>query len=613
MSDEREIQKQSHCRGERYQKRRRRKRRKKTLHVRDQQERPETINLPQARIHSSGHANMAATTEEPPLLHPPLTLAQPSEDTDHQGHSQSQGQAPGPHEGEGDSDLTTSSNNNSDHNNKPNTTTITITTIPDVVVVQAAEEEQESLQTHRLNHTPSKLPSFRFADRDSLVALGASTVLHNNKQPQPGPPTHPHPQHPSLPVQAVSPHSHTGPGPAGIDSTPISAGTPHHNSAQNTSAIPENSTTVSASASAPPSTTSAPPPPLRRLLPPTTLSPVTETNDANSASSQLQDTSDDSPHSVISPFEDSPRSRTSTNRTVSTSAPVTPPTTTTTTTNKRSALFHGNGPTSSPPDADHSQTDAGSPSFWTPASRPRTRRASSSRASSLARSPIINRTPSKDSLSPGSAIKPWAPNHQEEPISPKANNGSPPDENRRLQRRSSASRPPLSYRPIPGTSIPGRPTIPPIRSFRPSESRRNSQVDMTGFSSRSYDDGDDYHDPQARDRSLRALEGRQSNEWRREDDEAAESENNTADIFMRIAREDSSSSLPRRRPDGRGDEDRSSVVVSTVSFSFFPLFVCLCVRIMMPHRNLANKPQFGYGSWDYGAHRSAGCDATLGL
>lgn len=99
---------------------------------------------------------------------------------------------------------------------------------------------------------------------------------------------------------------------------------------------------------------------------------------------------------------------------------------------------------------------------------------------------------------------------------------------------------------------------------------------MNDSSSRSYDDGDDYqdyHDTSARDRSLRALEGRTSNDWSRDlsppdaDDEVAESENNTADIFMRIAREDSSS-IPRRRTDGRGgggdddDDDRNSVVVS---------------------------------------------------
>lgn len=103
---------------------------------------------------------------------------------------------------------------------------------------------------------------------------------------------------------------------------------------------------------------------------------------------------------------------------------------------------------------------------------------------------------------------------------------------------------------------------------------------MNGSSSRSFDEGDDYHDPQARDRSLRALEGRTSHDWQREgdaDDEVTESENNTADIFMRIAREDSSSSLPRRRPNGRGEDDRSSIVVSGILGSF--CFSYLGVRI----------------------------------
>lgn len=378
-------------------------------------------------------------------------------------------------------------------------------------------------------------------------------MLHH-KQPQPGPPAHPHPSHP------VSPHS----GPAGIDSTPISVGTAHH-SAQNTSASPEITTCTLHGASAPP--TSAPPPPLlRRLLPPpSTLSPVTETNDPNSASSQHQDTSDDSPHSIVSHFEESPKSRSSTNNTVSTSAPITPPTATN---RKRSVSFHGDGPTSTPPDTTRSQTDVDSPSFWTPASRPRTRRASSSRASSLARSPSASRS-FRESQSPGSATKALA-HDQQELRSPTDTHGSPPDEIARLQRRrSSASRPPSSYKPITGASVPGRPTIPPIRSFRSSDSRRSIQIDMNGSSSRSYGDGDDYHDPHARDRSLRALEGRFINDSHREtsaDDEVTESENNTADIFMRIAREDSSSSLPRRRLDGRGEDDQNSVVVSNVHY-----------------------------------------------
>lgn len=122
---------------------------------------------------------------------------------------------------------------------------------------------------------------------------------------------------------------------------------------------------------------------------------------------------------------------------------------------------------------------------------------------------------------------------------------------------------------------------------------------MNGSSLPSYEDGDDYHDPQARDRSLRALEGRTSNDWQREgdaDDEVIESENNTADIFMNIAREDSSSSLPRRRADGGGEDGRSSVVVSTDAFPFLNLGA----RIIILHRNLAKIPQFNHASFIIG-------------
>lgn len=92
---------------------------------------------------------------------------------------------------------------------------------------------------------------------------------------------------------------------------------------------------------------------------------------------------------------------------------------------------------------------------------------------------------------------------------------------------------------------------------------------MNNSSSRYYDNGeDDYdQDQRSRERSLRALEGRYTNDRSRDvahadlDDDVAESENNTADIFMNIAREDSSSSIPRRQTN-RGSDDEQSTVVS---------------------------------------------------
>lgn len=98
---------------------------------------------------------------------------------------------------------------------------------------------------------------------------------------------------------------------------------------------------------------------------------------------------------------------------------------------------------------------------------------------------------------------------------------------------------------------------------------------MSNSSNRYYDEGDDYRDPNERDRSLRALEGRRSNDWSRDvappdaDDEITESENNTADIFMRIAREDSSSSIPRRNIDQGDQEEQNGTVVSYIQPTLF--------------------------------------------
>ncbi|KAJ9136666.1 LPxTG-motif cell wall anchor domain-containing protein [Pleurostoma richardsiae] len=71
---------------------------------------------------------------------------------------------------------------------------------------------------------------------------------------------------------------------------------------------------------------------------------------------------------------------------------------------------------------------------------------------------------------------------------------------------------------------------------------------------RSYEDGDDMDDSDQRDRTLRALEGRSENDYRQitppDSAEAAPDGESTADIFMRIAREDST----RRGADESGGE-----------------------------------------------------------
>lgn len=94
---------------------------------------------------------------------------------------------------------------------------------------------------------------------------------------------------------------------------------------------------------------------------------------------------------------------------------------------------------------------------------------------------------------------------------------------------------------------------------------------MSSSSRRYYDDGDEGQDPDqtARDRSLRALEGRYPSDRSRDvahedlDDDVADSENNTADIFMNIAQDVPSISTPHRQT-GRGSDDEQSAMVSVV-------------------------------------------------
>ncbi|KAK3375341.1 hypothetical protein B0H63DRAFT_453122 [Podospora didyma] len=131
------------------------------------------------------------------------------------------------------------------------------------------------------------------------------------------------------------------------------------------------------------------------------------------------------------------------------------------------------------------------------------------------------------------------------------------------------SRPPLSYRPPPSsivTASSARPVIPPIRAFRSSGSRKSLGLDM--HTRRVSDDsyGEDITDPNQRDRTLRALEGRSDDEFSQitppdsadamHDNENDNDNDNTADIFMKIAREDSTC---RPREEQPVAEDQSAI------------------------------------------------------
>ncbi|KAK3944655.1 hypothetical protein QBC46DRAFT_157840 [Diplogelasinospora grovesii] len=123
------------------------------------------------------------------------------------------------------------------------------------------------------------------------------------------------------------------------------------------------------------------------------------------------------------------------------------------------------------------------------------------------------------------------------------------------------SRPPVSYRPpsISSAAGGGRAVIPPIRAFRSSGSRKSLVLDM--HTRRVSDDsyGEDITDPNVRDRALRALEGRGDDVFSHitppDSADATPDNDNTADIFMRIAREDSN-----RGPEQNGTgEDQSAI------------------------------------------------------
>ncbi|KAK4217997.1 hypothetical protein QBC37DRAFT_369532 [Rhypophila decipiens] len=125
------------------------------------------------------------------------------------------------------------------------------------------------------------------------------------------------------------------------------------------------------------------------------------------------------------------------------------------------------------------------------------------------------------------------------------------------------SRPPISYRsPIVTNSagVGGRPVIPPIRSFRSSGERKSLVLDMhtRRMSDESFSE-DKITDPNQRDRTLRTLEGREDDYSRvtpPDSTDAATDNENTAEIFMNIAREESSY---RQVEDRGGREDQSAI------------------------------------------------------
>ncbi|OIW33931.1 hypothetical protein CONLIGDRAFT_559319, partial [Coniochaeta ligniaria NRRL 30616] len=158
-----------------------------------------------------------------------------------------------------------------------------------------------------------------------------------------------------------------------------------------------------------------------------------------------------------------------------------------------------------------------------------------------------------------SATKDWA-QGQRELLLPKTIDATKSDDKRR-------SRPPVSFRPPNITSVASpRAVIPPIRGFRSSGSRKSLVLDMNSRRV-SYDESSDgSSDPNHRDRTLRALEGRTDDDYSQmtpPDSAEATPDENTADIFMRIAaREDPTQRSPR---DNGAEDERSAITRLTRS------------------------------------------------
>lgn len=412
---------------------------------------------------------------------------------------------------------------------------------------QEQQQQQPSsagsaVHAHRVNHNSSKLPAFRLSDR-ARSSLPLPGLLQRDRQDSK--------QHP--------------PSSAGLSESPQ-----HQEDRQkstNPAPEPENRPGTNATAAVDETGDAQhhhQHHQIHHLHRPVTVS----ASEPHSPSNQQPHPSTPHSHSPVTPrTKHSPaRSRASTYQTASTSAPFTP------TAAKRPASFPVDN---SPGDAlvFESPTDD-SPSFWTPETRPPTQPVDVTPSSNSAASPHTTHH-SQSIRTPESTTKKWA-QGQRVLKSPAVVNGDNLHDSQ-SERRTSTSRPPVSYKPFRSASTPSRPVIPPIRSFRSSGSRKSLQLDMNHSSYRSYDDGHDFGDSNHRDQSLRALEGRNSGEWTRDmsaadaDDEVTatiESES-TADIFMRIAHEDPSSSSSRPRNDGRDEDDRASTVVSTPLPSVF--------------------------------------------
>jgi hypothetical protein len=413
---------------------------------------------------------------------------------------------------------------------------------------QKPSSSGSAVHAHRVNHNSSKLPAFRLSDRSRSSLPLAGLPQRDSKQHPPssaglsGSPLH---HHDRQTVTNPAPQPENRPGTtnnaAADDDTATDAQHLQFLQSHHQSHHLHRPVTASAPTPAPTST------------------PELHTR----SNQQLPPGTPQSHSPVTSRTKNSPaRSRASTYQTASTSAPFTPVAA------KRPASFPVDN---SPGDAVSFQSPTptdGSPSFWTPETRPPTQPVQVTPSSNSATSPPTTHQSKGTQRTPEATTKRRA-QGQQALTSPAPVHGASPHDSP-AERRTSTSRPPVSYKPLRSASTPSRTSIPPIRSFRSSGSRKSLQLDMNNSFYLPYDDSHRPSDPNPRDQSLRALEGLDSGEWQRDrssaegDDEVTatiESES-TADIFMRIAHENPPASSSRPGNDGRDEGDRASTVVS---------------------------------------------------
>ena len=404
---------------------------------------------------------------------------------------------------------------------QPSSTTATSSDVHDHSINKDAKRDDDNdddyddsssndgLHSHRQSHSPSKLPAFRFADRNSGSAALSLPSLTPQPAPSPVSPNPPPPGEPaSGPDRTVEDINHD---------SPPAATTALRPRAQRDSAgddLPASSLVDAVT----------PPPPGAHSTAPTAHQAATHSNSVDSSVPAGIVTSP--PASRPSSYPDSSAGGSASHQAVRSSAAVSRPAP------RRTQNSTGSiDTTSSDP----------STSAETPLSR--------TRESSLGSESLPDKSPRNSTL------------RQRELILPKAVAQSSPPDDRRMSHRP----PPVSYKAPanfsstqPAASTPVR--VPPIRGFRSSGSRKSLILDMD-FRQRQFDFGDDIADPNY-DHTLRALEGRgdvdvgqvtspTSGRYFRQDSD------DSGDVFMKIAGEEP----PRRQVDeGFADETRSTVV-----------------------------------------------------